>query len=67
MMVIKICFCFAFCIFCLCAAFVFCLRAWHLHKNEKIDPVNVVNPPAKIRKLTKIMRDERVRELIERG
>lgn len=49
-----------------CIGFLFCLRAWHLHK-DKIDPINVVKSPRKITAQQAILRDARIQDILNRG
>ena len=69
MIKISICFslCFAFCVLCLCLAFVFCLRAWHLHKVEKIDPVFVAKTPKVINAKKRMETEQYIDSILERG
>lgn len=64
---ISFCLCFAFCTFCLCVAFVFCLRAWHIHKVDKIDPVNVIKTPKKVNAAARIKREQQIEDILSRG
>ena len=49
-----------------CIGFLFCLRAWHLHK-DKIDPINVVKSPRRISAQQAILRDARIQDILNRG
>lgn len=61
---------FMWCCFCICATFLFCLRALHLHKVEKLDPVNVVKTTKRVKEATakkRLERDELLEQLLENG
>lgn len=58
---------FGWCCFCICATFLFCLRAFYLHKVEKLDPVNVVKPEKKVTALKRIKQDEILNRMLENG
>lgn len=61
---------FLFCCVCTCATFLFCLRAFYLHKVERLDPVNVVKTPKKVKEATakkRIEHDELLEKLLENG
>lgn len=58
---------FAWCCFCICATFLFCLRAFHIQRVEKLDPVNVVKPQKKVTALKTIKREEMLERLLENG
>lgn len=54
---------FLFCCGCICGTFLFCLRAFYLHKVEKLDPVNVVRTQKGVKQTTAGKRIEREKEL----
>ena len=55
------------CCICIGATFLFCLRAFHLHKVEHVDPVNVVRTPKKVTALKRIKQEETLDRLLENG
>ena len=61
---------FAWCCMCICATFLFCLRAFYLHKVEKLDPVNVIKTQKGVKQATakkRIEREEMLEHLLENG
>lgn len=50
-----------------CSGFLFCLRAWHLHKIDKIDPANIIKTPKAISAGIAIKREERIQDIMNRG
>lgn len=61
------CLAFSWCCVCVCATFLFCIRAFHMHKVEKVDPVNVVRTSKKVTALKRIKQDEILNKLLENG
>lgn len=57
------CITFLFCCVCVSCTFLFCLRAFYLHKVEKLDPVNVVRTQKSVKQATAGKRIEREKEL----
>lgn len=61
---------FAWCCMCISATFLFCLRAFYLHKVEKLDPVNVVRTQKGVKQATagkRIEREKELERLLENG
>ena len=58
---------FLWCCFCICGTFLFCLRAFHMHKVEHVDPVNVVRTEKKVTALKRIKQEEVLNRLLENG
>lgn len=61
---------FLFCCVCICGTFLFCLRAFYLHKVEKLDPVNVVKTTKRVKEATakkRLEHDELMEKLLENG
>lgn len=58
---------FMWCCFCISVTFLFCLRAFYLHKVEKVDPVNVVKTQKKVTALKRIKQDELINRMLENG
>lgn len=61
---------FLFCCGCICGTFLFCLRAFYLHKVEKLDPVNVIKTQKGVKTATakkRIEREEMLEHLLENG
>lgn len=55
------------CCLCICGTFLFCLRAFHMHKVEHVDPVNVVRTEKKVTALKRIKQEEVLNRLLENG
>ncbi len=61
------CITFLWCCACVCMTFLFCLRAFHMHKVEHVDPVNVVRTEKKVTALKRIRQNETLDKLLENG
>ena len=55
------------CCICICGTFLFCLRSWHMHKVEHIDPINAVKTEKKVTVLKRIKQEEVLSRLLENG
>ena len=58
---------FLWCCICICGTFLFCLRSWHMHKVEHIDPVNAVRTEKKVTVLKRMKQEEVLNRLLENG
>lgn len=61
------CLSFAWCCVCIAGTFLFCLRAFHMHKVEHVDPVNVVRTEKKVTALKRLKQEEVLNRLLENG
>ena len=58
---------FLWCCVCVASTFLFCLRAFHMHKVQHVDPVNVVRSEKKVTALKRIRQEETLEKLLENG
>ena len=55
------------CCICICSTFLFCLRAFHMHKVERVDPINAVRTEKKVTVLKRLKQEEVLNRLLENG